>query len=243
MNPFYLSGKDKTFGLDFIPLFLSSTLNYNSNMQLKEVKSRENLLFMERTSIRKYDPAVKISKEEMANILQDAMTAPSSFNLQPWRFFVIDSKEGKEMIKPYMMFNQIQWETSSAIIAIYGDMDNYTSADKVLSANVEHGLMTQEYKDKMLEMMTGYGASYTEDRLKNSVFLDCGFVIMQLMLSAKNYGYDTNPIGGFQRKELTEALGLDASRYMPVLLLSIGKAAEGGKPSVRFSVDEVAQWR
>jgi len=155
-------------------------------MQLKKVKNKANQLFMDRTSIRKYDPAVKISKEEMTDILQDAMTAPSSFNLQPWRFFVIDSKDGKEKIKPYMMFNQVQWETSSAVIAIYADMDNYASADKVLSANVEYGLMSQEYKDKMLEMMTSYGTGYTEERLKNSVFLDCGFVIMQLMLSAKN---------------------------------------------------------
>lgn len=215
----------------------------NENMQLKKVKNEANDIFIERASIRKYDPSVKISKEEMGNILQDAMTAPSSFNLQPWRFFIFDSEEGKELIKPYMMFNQLQWETSSAIIAIYGDMDNYASADKVLSANVDYGLMAQEYKDKMLEMMTSYGASYTEDRLKNSVFLDCGFVIMQFMLSAKNYGYDTNPIGGFLRKELTDALGLDANRYMPVLLLSIGKALEESKQTVRFSVAEVAEWR
>ncbi|WP_029904485.1 nitroreductase family protein [Prevotella sp. 10(H)] len=212
-------------------------------MQLKNVKNPANALFTERISIRKYDPSVKISKEEMSAILQDAMTAPSSFNLQPWRFFVIDSDEGKEMIKPYMMFNQLQWETCSAIIAIYGDMENYSYADKILSANVDNGLMTEEYKQKMLEIMMAYGASYTEERLKNSIFMDCGFVTMQLMLSAKSYGYDTNPIGGFMRKEFTEALGLDAKRYIPTLLLSIGKAAEEAKDTVRFSVDEITEWR
>ena len=212
-------------------------------MQLKDVKNTENELLKQRGSIRKYDATVKIGKEEMSNILQDAMTAPSSFNLQPWRFFIFDSDEGKELIKPYMMFNQLQWETSSAIIAIYGDMDNYSSADKILSANVDYNLMTEEYKVKMLEMMTGYGATYTEDRLRNSIMLDCGFVIMQLMLSAKNYGYDTNPIGGFDRKGLTEPLKLDESRYVPALLLSIGKAAEESKPTIRYSVDEITQWK
>lgn len=49
-----------------------------------------------RRSIRNYDPAVKISKEEMAEILEEATTAPSSVNAQPWRFMVIDSPEGKE---------------------------------------------------------------------------------------------------------------------------------------------------
>ena len=212
-------------------------------MQLKKVKNITNGLFIERASVRRYDPSVKISKEEMNNILQDAMTAPSSFNLQPWRFFVIDSDEGKELIKPYMMFNQQQWETSSAIIAVYGDMESLASAGKILSANVENGLMTQEYKEKMLEMMTTYGANYTEERLKNSIYLDSGFVIMQLMLSAKGYGYDTCPIGGFDRQGLTKALSLDEKRYIPVLLVSIGKAEEGIKPSVRLSVDEVTEWR
>ncbi|MDU1892376.1 MAG: nitroreductase family protein [Dysgonomonas sp.] len=212
-------------------------------MQIKNVVNEANSLFLKRTSIRKYDPSVKISREELTNILQDAMSAPSSFNLQPWRFFIFDTPEGKEFVKPYMMFNQLQWETSSAVIAIYGDMQNYASADKILSANVEYNLISPEYKARMLEVISGYGAGYTEDRLKNSIMLDCGFVAMQLMLSAKNYGYDTNPIGGFLRKELTEALELDVNRYIPVLVLSIGKADEGGKDTVRFSVDEVTTWK
>lgn len=213
-------------------------------MQLKEVKNKSNSLFIDRTSIRQYDPSVKISKEELSDILQDAMTAPSSFNLQPWRFFIFDSEEGKEFIKPFMMFNQKQWETSSAIIAIYADLENYSSADVVLSANVEYDLMTADAKEKMLAMITQYGANVKSgNRLTNSVFLDCGFVIMQLMLSAKNYGYDTNPIGGFLRDDLTKALQLDAQRYVPVLLVSIGKADEKAKETVRFSVNEVAQWK
>lgn len=179
----------------------------------------------------------------MRDILQDAMTAPSSFNLQPWRFVVIDSNEGRELIKPFMMFNQLQAETAPAIIAVFGDMDNVANAEQILSANVEHSLMTTEYKEKMLSIITSYKASFTEDQIKNSVFLDCGFVTMQLMLSAKNYGYDTNPIGGYMKKELTEALGLDTKRYIPVVLLSIGKAEEESHDSIRFSVDEITQWK
>lgn len=212
-------------------------------MQIKNVANQANNLFMKRTSIRKYDSSVKISKEELTNILQDAMTAPSSLNLQPWRFFVFNSPEGKEFIKPYMMFNQQQWETCSAVVAIYGDMESFSSAESILSANVEYDLMTEEYKAKMLEMINGFGTSFTEDRLKNSIMFDCGLMAMQLMQSACNYGYDTNPIGGFLRKELTEALELDAKRYLPVVMISIGKAAEKAKDTVRFSVDEITTWK
>lgn len=52
-----------------------------------------------RRSIRKYDTTVKISKEEMTEILTEATLAPSSVNMQPWRFLVIDSEEGKQHLR------------------------------------------------------------------------------------------------------------------------------------------------
>ncbi|WP_165041632.1 nitroreductase family protein [Dysgonomonas sp. ZJ709] len=212
-------------------------------MKIKKVANPANSVMEKRTSIRKYDTSVKIKREEMYSILQDAMTAPSSFNLQPWRFVVIDSPAGKELIKPYMLFNQEQAATASAIIAVFGDMHNFSYADEILTANVEKNLMTEEYKDQMMGMMTNYRAGITDESIKNSLLIDCGFVSMQLMLSAKGYGYDTNPIGGYKKRELTEALGLDTKRYIPVLLLSIGKAAEESKNSIRFSVEEITQWK
>lgn len=141
------------------------------------------------------------------------------------------------------MFNQPQCETAAAVIAIFGDMDNKEDIDKVLSANVKHGLISEEYKEKMEAKILSYRKSFSEEKVRNGLMLDCGFVIMQLMLSAKAYGYDTNPIGGYMKSELTEALGLDPKRYEPVLVLTIGKAAEVGKESTRFSVNEVTQWR
>jgi len=212
-------------------------------MEIKKIINPGNKIMADRSSIRKYDPAIKINKEEMSQILQDAMTAPSSLNLQPWRFVVVDSKEGKELIKPYMMFNELQWETSSAIIAIFADLDNLSTTETIYSAAVDHNLLPQEYKEKMLSMISSYSAAFTEEHMRNSVMLDCGFVAMQLMLSAKSYGYDTNPIGGYMKKELAEALGMDIQRYLPVLLISIGKADEPAKDSIRYSVEEVTQWK
>lgn len=212
-------------------------------MEIKKITNSANALMQLRATIRKYDPAVKIGREEMAHILQDAMTAPSSLNLQPWRFVVVDTDEGKELIKPMMMFNQQQWETSSAIIAVFADTRCAESAETILTADVENGFKTTGMKDKMLAMIKEYTSSYSPERLSNSLMMDMGFVCMQLMLAAKGYGYDTNPIGGFMRKELAEALGMDIKRYIPALLISIGKAAEPAKDSTRFSVSEVTQWK
>ena len=54
---------------------------------------------IKRRSIRKYDPNVKISKDEMKEMLEKATRAPSSMNMQSWRFFIVESNEAKEKIK------------------------------------------------------------------------------------------------------------------------------------------------
>lgn len=212
-------------------------------MELKTTKNKANSLMSKRCSIRKYDTTVKISREEMTNILQDAMTAPSSFNLQPWRFVVIDTESGKQLIKPYMLFNELQWETSSALIAIFGDLEDKESVDKIYSAAVNFNLTTSERKEKIKETIASYRANFSAEKVKYSAALDCGLVAMQIMLSAKAYGYDTNPIGGFQKEEFAKAVGLDPTRYLPLLLLSVGKAAEPGHNSVRFSVADITDWK
>lgn len=50
-------------------------------------------VIQDRRSVRYYDSEVKISQEEMKDILRLATLAPSGANLQPWRFLVIDSQE------------------------------------------------------------------------------------------------------------------------------------------------------
>lgn len=66
---------------------------------------------------------------------------------------------------------------------------------------------------------------------------------MQLMLTARAHGYDTNPIGGYDKENIAEAFGLEKERYVSVMLLSIGKAADEGYASYRLPVAKIAQWK
>lgn len=71
---------------------------------------------------------------------------------------------------------------------------------------------------------------------------DCGLVAMQLMLVARAHGYDTNPIAGFDKNHINEVFGIDKDRYTPVMLISIGKAADNGFPTMRLPVESIAEW-
>lgn len=196
-----------------------------------------------RRSIRNYDKSVKISKEIMSKILEEATLAPSSVNMQPWRFVVIESDEGKATIAPLAKFNQVQVETSSAVIAIFGDLNNFENGEEIYSTAVELGHMPIEVKERQISVLTNYFATLDPQVNRETVLIDGGIVAMQLMLVARAYGYDTCPMGGFEKDKIAEALGLDKDRYVPVMLLSIGKADESGHTSVRLPINKVAQWK
>ncbi|MED1055657.1 nitroreductase family protein [Bacillus mycoides] len=196
-----------------------------------------------RRSIRQYDPNVKISKEEMEEILTEVTLAPSSINLQPWRFLVIDSEEGKNTLAPLTEFNKTQVDTSSAMIAIFGDLQHADNAEEIYGKAVELGSMPAEVKERQMGIIEGYTATVPQEVLRDIVLVDGGLVAMQLMLVARAHGYDTCPIGGYDKANIAEAFGLDKERYVPVMLVSIGKAADKGYKSVRLPVEKVAEWK
>ncbi|MDQ0208722.1 nitroreductase family protein [Alkalicoccobacillus murimartini] len=196
-----------------------------------------------RRSIRNYDPNVTISREEMKEILTKAASAPSSVNLQPWRFLVIDTPEGKETLTPLAKFNKTQVETASAVIAVFADMQSTEYLDEILTNAVEKGFMPAEVKDRQVQTISGLLSGMSHEQLKEMNVIDASLISMQLMLLARAYGYDTNPMGGYEKDQIAEAFGMDKERYYPVMLLSIGKAVDEGYTSVRLDTDQIVEWR
>nr|WP_307254881.1 nitroreductase family protein [Croceifilum oryzae] len=196
-----------------------------------------------RRSIRTYDSSVRITKEEMAEILTEATLAPSSVNMQPWRFLVIESDEAKATLAPLARFNQAQVETSSAMIAVFGDLNNFEYGEEIYSKAVELGYMPSEVKEGQMSRLTAHFSTLDPQVNRETVLIDGGLAAMQFMLVARAHGYDTCPIGGFEKDKIAEAFGLDKDRYVPVMLISIGKAADSGYKSVRLPVTKIAQWK
>lgn len=99
-----------------------------------------------RKSVKYFDPNVKIKREEIIEMLNEANLAPSSCNLQPWRYIVVDTPEGKEKLGS-ANYNKIQNDTSAAMIIVLGDLNHYGKFDEIYGEAVEKGYMTEEVKD------------------------------------------------------------------------------------------------
>ena len=211
---------------------------------LKYQKTNDfNEIVYGRRSIKEYDPTVKISREEMSEIIAQASKAPSSINMQPWRFVVIDSEQGKAQLAPLARFNKDKVMSSSAVIAVFADRKNFDYAEEIYSSAVELGYMPKEVKDVQLNAFTPLYQNMSNEEMKDTIMLDAGLVSMQLMLVARAYGYDTNPIGGYEKELIAETYGLEKDRYIPVMLISIGKAMNEGYQSYRLPVDKTTIWK
>ncbi|WP_226086957.1 nitroreductase family protein [Mesobacillus sp. S13] len=194
----------------------------------------------ERRSVRKYDPSFKISQEEILDILKEAALAPSSSNLQPWKFLVIQDEETKKELR-MIANNQEQVETSSAVIAVLGDREMYRNGEKVYRSSYEAGYMDETTMSRMIENTNKLYPSAPVAIRENIASFDAGLISMQLMLIAKARGYDTVPMGGFNKQQFIEKFNID-ERYMPVLLLALGKAAVPGHPTTRIPVEEIVEF-
>ena len=196
-----------------------------------------------RKSIRAYDETVKISHEEMLAMIQEATTAPSSVNFQPWRFVVVESAEQKELLKPLVKFNALQNDTSAAMVLCFGDLACYELGETIYDIAVSEGKMPQDVRDRQLASIVPMYQSLSTAQMNDIVKIDTSLAAMQFILVARAHGYDTNPIGGFDSDKLAETFGLDQNRYVPVMIISIGKAAEAGYQSVRLPAETITEFK
>lgn len=196
-----------------------------------------------RKSVRLYDETYKISHEEMLEMIQEATTAPSSVNMQPWCFVVVESEEAKAKLKPLIRFNTKQNDTSSAMVLIFGDLQCYELGEEIYNQAVAEGKMPEEVRDQQLASIIPYYKSFTKAQMNDVVKVDSSLAAMQFMLTARAHGYETNPIGGFEADVLAETFGLDKERYVPVIILSVGKAKESGYTSVRLPAEKITEFK
>ncbi|OMP67164.1 nitroreductase family protein [Domibacillus epiphyticus] len=187
---------------------------------------------LSRRSVKIYDPAAEISTDELTALLETAGRAPSAWNLQQWHFLVFHGKDVQEKLLP-IAYNQKQIVDASAVICILGDLEGYHNIDPVFDPQVEANEMTPELKEILAGQINGAykHAEYPRD----GAILNSSLAAMQFMLAARAKGFDTCPIGGFNASALVETFNV-SKRYLPTMLITIGRKLQEGRPTDRIPV-------
>ena len=193
-----------------------------------------------RKSVKYFNPNVKIKREEIIEMLNEANIAPSSCNLQPWRYIVVDTPEGKEKLGS-ANYNKIQNDTSAAMIIVLGDLNHYGKFDEIYGEAVKKGYMTEEVKDGFEKGMGPQLENLPTDKNREGVYFDCGLWTMQFANIAYAKGYDTNIIGGFVREKVADLFESEEN-LIPVMLIALGKKEKDARPTVRMKAENLVRF-
>ncbi|MBW7476544.1 nitroreductase family protein [Paenibacillus oenotherae] len=202
--------------------------------QTNTVLSTEEVI-RARHSVRQYKRNVTIPDQTLNEILELAAAAPSSWNLQQWRFLVIREQEQKDRVKA-IAYGQQQVSDASVVVVILGDLEAQITAKEIYGEKLAAGQITQEIHDNMVNQVSG--AYQIAQVARDEANKNAGLAAMQLMLAAKAKGYDTVAMGGFDAAQLIQALNIP-SRFIPVMLIPIGEAAVPARATDRLSLDKL----
>ncbi|KGP72593.1 nitroreductase family protein [Pontibacillus yanchengensis] len=191
-----------------------------------------------RNGTKEFDKNSNITTEELNAILEDAVTAPSSFNLQHWHFLVFHNDDAKEKLLP-VAFGQEKVTDSAATIAVLADKEAYHNIDAAFDPLVEQEVITSEMKTGISSTINKVYENH--QAAHDTALVNAGLVSMQIMLAAEARGYDTLAMGGFSGSQLKETFHV-SDRYEPVMLISIGEEAWTPAKTPRMGLDQVSTW-
>ncbi|MGI4830536.1 MAG: nitroreductase family protein [Janthinobacterium lividum] len=157
---------------------------------------------------------------DLRQILDAGLQAPSGYNLQPWRFVVVQHPEQRRRLRA-ASYNQAKVEEASAIIVACGDRDGWRrDLDEMLRMGRAAG-MPESYAGQAANSVPDYLSGFTEEQMTGWLNKQVMLAYTSMMLMAEVLGYDTAPLEGFEQQKVCETLRLPMS-YWVVSLLAIG---------------------
>jgi nitroreductase len=208
--------------------------------------SRELLLHQLkwRYATKKFDPARKISAADWQVLAEALVLTPSSFGLQPWKFWVVTSAEVKAQLLPHS-YKQTQVVDGSHVVVLAArrnlaevDVDRYLARiSEIRGVAVEN---LAGFRKTMIRALIPPPAGFDiNDWAANQVYIALG----NFMTAAAVMGIDTCPMEGIEPAKYDEVLGIAEQGYGTVVACVAGYRAADDKyattPKVRFATEDV----
>ena len=173
-----------------------------------------------RRSIKAYDPHHRMTQAEIDALMALVLLSPTAFNIQNWRFVLVTDPVLRQQIRT-VSWNQAQVEEASLLIVITADLKSWAKQPERYWQDAP-----QIVQDHLVPAIGNY---YTgnDQAQRDEAMRSCGIAAMTIMLAAKEMGYDTCPMDGFDFDAVAKLLNLPAD-HTPAMFVTVGK---GIKPA------------
>ena len=187
----------------------------------------------QRRSIKQFDAQFKLSPEEEAKLLEAAIQAPTSFNIQHWRFVIVRDSKLRQKIRKEYGNDQAQMTDASLLIIMTAD-------SKAWKKNPERYWVNAP--EEVADLLGNWMAPFHEGRewlQRDEAQRSIGMAMQTLMLAAKSMGYDSCPMIGFDIEKGAELINLPEDHVMgPMVAVGRGAKDPWPKPG-QLTLEEV----
>ena len=176
----------------------------------------------QRRAVKHFDPEHRFTDDELSQLLDLALQAPTSFNMQNWRFVLVRDPELRKEIRAAAN-DQAQVTDASLLFVLCADVKAWKKNPERYWANAP-----KEVQDILVPWM---GPFYEgKERLqRDEAMRSVGIVAQTIMLTAKAMGYDSCPMIGFDADKVAELIRLPDDHAVGMFVV-VGKGTKAAWP-------------
>ena len=187
----------------------------------------------QRRSVKAFDAEHKISAEDEKKLFEAMIQAPTSFNIQHWRFVILRDPALRQKIRTELGNDQAQMTDASLLVLFTADVDAWKKSPE---------RYWRDAPQEVADLLVGWMGPFHEGRewlQRDEAQRSIGMAMQSLMLAAKSIGYDSCPMIGFEVEKVAELIKLPADHVMgPMVAIGKGTKAPWPKPG-QLSLDEL----
>jgi nitroreductase len=175
-----------------------------------------------RRSIKAYDPDHRMSQAEIDTLMSLAMLSPTAFNIQNWRFVLVTDPELRKQVRA-AAWNQAQVTDASLLVVLTADLNAWEKEPRRYWR-----LADQSVQDYVVPAIDQYYRGRDQVQ-RDEAMRSCGMAAQTLMLAAKEMGYDTCPMDGFDFDAVAKLINLPADHAI-AMFVAVGKPQAPARP-------------
>ncbi|MEM1213473.1 MAG: nitroreductase family protein [Planctomycetota bacterium] len=185
-----------------------------------------------RRAVKHFDPEHAMPDDVLTKLLEATIQAPTSFNIQHWRFVVIKDPALRQKIRE-LGNDQAQITDASVLIVMTADIKAWTKDPERYWANAP-----QEVSDLLVGWMGPFHEG-REELQRDEAMRSMGMAMQTLMLAAQAEEYDSCPMIGYDFDAVAPLINLPSDHAIGPLVV-LGKKTKDSWPKPgQLPLDEV----
>lgn len=175
-----------------------------------------------RRAVKHYDPAHKMTDDEIEQLMSLVKLSPTAFNLQNSRFVMVQDTELRKSIRA-AAWDQAQVTDASLFLVLCADLKAWEKNPGRYWDNTP-----EEVKNFMIPAIEQYYRD-KEQVQRDEAMRSCGIAAQTIMLAAKAMGYDSCPMDGFDFDAVGKLINLPEDHVVTMFVV-VGKATKPAWP-------------